>query len=190
VNGLRKAALYLHGLEEPDRLWLLNALSQDEREQIQAVIGELQAMKVPSGNAWLPELVEAQAVEQQSAETDVSETQIEAIDRADLAKISQALEDEPDWVVALLLKHRVWSWRQAYISKQYLRKREQLLRALEIPGRSLKPKVEDALLRAFAVRLTWIDAESTAGFEAVMAEAERRESKTTRTSGWSRLWRR
>ncbi len=189
MNGLRKAALYLHGLSETDRLWLLDALSDEERAQLSACMEELAAMDIPNGNPWLPELAESQTFEKPRVESDDTEPELEAIDRADLAQINRALEDEPEWLIALLLKHRVWSWRQAYIGKQYLRRREQLLRALESPVPSLKPKVEKALVRALSTQLAKI-ASASEGFEAALAESQRKASKSDHTTRWSRIWRR
>lgn len=190
MNGLRKAALYLHGLDEEDRCWLLDALDDDERERMQASLAELDEMGVPSGNAWLPELAEAYTMEVNEEESTQHNTKIEAIEKADLSRIMRIFEHEPDSIVALLLKHRVWSWRQAYVGKQYLQKREHLLRALETPAPSLKPKVEAALLTALATQLNKAESPSGEGFEAAFIEAQRDQQITDRGSLWSRLWRR
>jgi hypothetical protein len=190
MNGLRKAALYLHGLEDVDRRWLLNALSDDERDNLLATLTELDEMGVPSGKAWLPELAETHITEAREEENAPHSSEIEAIEGADLEKLIHAFEQEPESIVALLLKHRVWSWRQAYLGKQYLQKREQLLRAFETPSPPLKPKVEAALLTALASQLN--KAESTSGkdFEASLVDAQRDQLNNEQPSIWRRLWRR
>jgi hypothetical protein len=102
----------------------------------------------------------------------------------------QIFEREPDSIVALLLKHRVWSWRQAYVGKQYLQKRERLLRALETPAPPLKPKVEAAMLTALATRLNKDESEAGEAFEAALVEAQKDHQNSDRGSFWRRLWRR
>jgi hypothetical protein len=190
MNGLRKAALYLHGLDEVDRRWLLDALSDEERTCLQATLVELDEMGVPSGNAWLPELAEAQAMEAREEESDHHSSDIEAIEGAELSSLIHIFEHEPDSIVALLLKYRVWSWRQAYVGKQYLQKRERLLRALETPALPLKQKVEAALLTALATRLSQANSASREGFEAALVKAQRDQDNTDQRSFWRRLWRR
>jgi hypothetical protein len=188
MNGVRKAALYLHGLEEADRSWLLNALSEEERESLHITLAELEKMGVPKGDAWLPELAEAQLADAREIESDSKDSEIDEIDRADLSRITQVLESEPNEVVAMLLKRRIWSWRQAYVSKLYLQKREQLLRALETPERPIKPKVEAALITALATRLMSLESESAKGFEGALADARFSEKSAKRGLRWSWLW--
>ncbi|MGD8911366.1 MAG: hypothetical protein PVJ68_01310 [Candidatus Thiodiazotropha sp.] len=191
MNGLRKAALYLHGLEETDRRWLLDALSDNERERLQTSLAQLDEMGVPSGKAWLPELAEAQTIEireEESAPQNSSE--IASIEGADLSRLIEIFEHEPDCIVALLLKQRVWSWHQAYVGKQYLQKREQLLRALETPAPVLKPKVEAALVTALAARLNKAESTPGEGFEAALVEAQQGKQSTEHVSLWRKLWRR
>jgi hypothetical protein len=45
-RGARRAALVLHGLNPPDRRWLLARLGAAERRQLQALIEELDALGV------------------------------------------------------------------------------------------------------------------------------------------------
>lgn len=189
MNGLRKAALYLHGMEEADRRWMLDALTDEEREYLHATLAELDEMGVPRGNAWLPELTEAHATDVREHEDACQSSEIEVIEAADLSKLIQVFEHEPDSIVALLLKHRVWSWRQAYVGKQYLQKREHLLHALETPGQPLKLKVEAALLTALATRLNKTETETGADFEAALVEAQQDKQSTDQVSRWRRFWR-
>ncbi|MCU7815185.1 MAG: hypothetical protein KZQ81_08245 [Candidatus Thiodiazotropha sp. (ex Rostrolucina anterorostrata)] len=189
MNGLRKAALYLHGMEEADRRWLLDALTEEEREGLHVTLAELDEMGVPRGNAWLPELAEVHTLDVREQEDVCQSSEIGAIEAADLSKLTQVFEHEPDSIVALLLKHRVWSWRQAYVGKQYLQKRELLLRTLETPGQPLKLKVEAALLTALATRLNKTETESGEDFEAALIEAQQGKQSTDQASRWRRFWR-
>jgi hypothetical protein len=190
VNGLRKAALYLHSLNEADQHWLLNALSEAEREQLAEVTEELETMGIPKGHAWLPELAETHSVGSGNRLSEALQKACETIDQADLAVITQVFEQEPDWVEALLLKYRVWSWRQSYIGKQYLQKREHLLKLLESPDPPMKAKLQEALLVAFAGRLKQLHSTANTDFEAVLSETEIKAMKSVKGSAWKRLWRR
>ncbi|MES9978924.1 MAG: hypothetical protein ABW107_09265, partial [Candidatus Thiodiazotropha sp. 6PLUC5] len=133
MNGLRKAALYLHSIGEKDRRWLLDALLDDERERLQATLSELDEMGVPKGDPFLPDIAEAYIYDGEEIESGNPDIETEEIDRASQVQISQVLDSEPDSVVAMILKQRLWSWRQDYIGKQYLQKRKQLLEELETP---------------------------------------------------------
>jgi hypothetical protein len=190
MNGLRKAALYLHGLDEADRRWLLDALEDGERDRLLATLNELDEMGVPRGDPWLPELAEAHATDGQVTKRGNGGSDIEAIDKADLSGITQAFDGEPDRVVAMLLKHRVWSWRQAYVGKQYLQKRERLLHALETPDRPLKSKTEAALISALAAKLNSLGSVVHDGFETALATEQRNNRAGSRKSPWRRLWQR
>lgn len=190
MNGLRKAALYLHGLDEGDRRWLLDALGDEERERLLATLGELDEMGVHRGDPWLPELAEVHAIDGREADRIDPGSEIEEIERADLPMITKVFDDEPDRIVAVLLKRRIWSWRQAYIGKQYLQKRERLLHALETPDHPLKPKLEAALITALATRLNSLQAIPQEGFETALAEARRDDQSGVHKSPWRRLWRR
>jgi hypothetical protein len=48
VHGVRQAALTLHAMPASDRAWLLAALSPQEREQLHALLEELQALGIPA----------------------------------------------------------------------------------------------------------------------------------------------
>lgn len=192
MNGLRKAALYLHGLEEADRRWLLDALSDEERQSLQTTLAELDEMKIPKGDAWLPELAEAHSFGGRDTGDNIQISVIDEIERADPSSLTEVFEGEPDWVVAILLKHRVWSWRQTYVGKQYLQKRKRLLRALETPGQQLKPKLEAALLNTLAMRLSDLDSgsESEMKFETALSEAQESEQVEVQRPRRRRLWQR
>ncbi|MES9851134.1 MAG: hypothetical protein ABW170_04800 [Candidatus Thiodiazotropha sp. L084R] len=190
MNGLRKAALYLHSIGEEDRRWLLDALLDEDRERLQATLFELDEMGVPKGDPLLPDIAEVYKCNGEEIESSDPVTEIEKIDQVSQALISQVLEREPDNVIARVLNQRVWSWRQDYISKQYLQKRKHLLEELETPHQSLKPKVESALLHTLVTRLNKVDLKSTERFETVLADAERSESAIHKRNGWRGLWRR
>ncbi|MEW8229334.1 MAG: hypothetical protein AB2745_03350 [Candidatus Thiodiazotropha endolucinida] len=190
MNGLRKAALYLHGLEETDRRWLLDALSDEERERMHASLAELDEMGVPSGSAWLPELAEAHLVEVREEEVTHHSSEIETIEKADLSRLTRFFKHEPERIVALLLNHRVWSWHQSYMDKQSPKKRERLRRAFEAPVPPLKPKVEAALQSALATRMNKVESVSGEGFETALVEAQQDQQTAEQGSRWRRLWRR
>lgn len=188
MTGLRKAALYLHGLDAADRHWLLDALSDAERARLQTTLDELKGMGVPSGGAWFPELAHLHSLDTRAAgDNDIAEA-LERIDRADIERVARVLAAEPGNLVTWVLKRKSWSWRQAYLGRQTPDRREALLRALETPTQALKPKVDEALLITLAVRLDSGDQDAPPDFEATLAAAARGTGGKGRR--WSRLWRR
>jgi hypothetical protein len=190
MNGLRKAALYLHGLEEVDREWLLNALTEEERQRLQTTLAELDEMGIPKGDAWLPELAETPVFDGRDSGDNKQLSMIKEIERAELASVTEILDAEPDEIVASLLRHRVWSWRQAYVGKQYLQKRERLLQALERPGRELKPKLENALLNGLAMGLCELESSSEKRFDVILSDAQQSEHGPAERPKRRWLWQR
>jgi hypothetical protein len=192
MNGLRKAALYLHGLDEADRSWLLDALTEEERQRLKKTLTELDEMDIPRSDAWLPELAEtySYAGEDVNDNNNDQASVIEAIERADLSTLTEIFSNEPDRIVAILLKYRVWSWRQTYISKQYLQKRERLLHALETPDQRLKPKLVNALLNSLVIRLNSLESKAAKRFEAVLSKEQQSEQVVAQPSHRRWLWRR
>jgi flagellar motor switch protein FliG len=186
MKGVRKAALYLHGLNSDDRNWLLDALSEEERKSINPALSELKQMDIPKGEAWLSEIDNVHPQEDNNLDIENTEIEFNTIDRSDITKISHILTREPNEIVVLLLKLRLWSWRQSYINNLYLKKQKRIVKALEEPKAPIKNKVESALMTAFANQVRSKQKDKNNSFEAALVDA----SKKKRQSIWGRLWRR
>lgn len=187
MNGVRMAALYLHGLEESDRDWLLNSLSTNERYLLNEKLLELTELGIPQGTAWLPEITIDQAnKDEESKEKLESQDLIDAVNAANHETVFKLLDNLPVELVVLILNLNVWSWRQTYISKQYLKKRKAILQALEKPCALRKQKVQNALLQSLSKQLLSASNNSSDKFDLALKTAQ---NKTER-SVWRKLWRR
>lgn len=192
MSGVRRAALYLHSLHADDRRWLLENLSPDQREQLYAMLNELEQMQVPKDQAWLPDLAKPSALAgTQLPDAEGTENHVARIEAAHPERIAEILDREPSSVVVQILNYHMWSWRQFYISKQYVQKKRRLIQALERSDNRIKPKAQAALLAAFAARLSSkTQACQEQDFETLLHQAEYQTTSKRQSSRWARLWRR
>ncbi len=87
--AVRQAALTLHALPAPDRTWVLAALPSSEREQLQALLEELQALGIPGD----PTLVSGLAQETESSGS--GPDWLHALDTRGSVALARVLRDEP-----------------------------------------------------------------------------------------------
>lgn len=87
--AVRQAALTLHALPAPDRTWVLAALPPSEREQLQALLGELQALGIPGDPALVAGLSQETVSSRSGADW------LHALDTRGCAALACVLRDEP-----------------------------------------------------------------------------------------------
>ncbi|HHJ13926.1 MAG TPA: hypothetical protein ENJ79_06045 [Gammaproteobacteria bacterium] len=192
MTGVRRVALYLHGLHADDRQWLLENLDPDDRRKLRSMLTELEQMDVPRDQAWLPDLAGAAVEKEPEPSGPVgAKDYVDKIESADPERIAAVLDHETTAVVVQILNYRMWSWRQFYISRQFVQRRRCLVQALEQPGYRPKPRVQAALLEALAARLD-VNGEVDQGtsFEAHLSGALAVAGRKRSASLWARLWRR
>lgn len=114
--GLRRTALFLHGLHPADRDHLLAGISADQRHGLAALLQELdqlgiQATEAAQGVAALS-LVASGTVEAVGAGARPGE-ELDAdwLGRADARAVSEVLAAEPDLLVARVLRLNAWPWK-------------------------------------------------------------------------------
>ena len=102
---LRKAAMLLHSMAEPDRGWMLARIDQAQRPRLEALLAELAALDFPVDADLVRESLSA-----------VGTKVVTPLPRpADLSgwsgdEAAQVLLPEPDDVIALLLRAGDWAW--------------------------------------------------------------------------------
>lgn len=194
MSGFRRAALCLYALDIADQEWLLQKLSEPQRERLQQMLQELTQMGVPKDQKWFPDLVQESSSEltEQSYTCDETQAYIRQIDKAHPDQIAKILDHEPVSVVTPILSQRVWAWRQAYLSIHKAHKHQHLLHNLERTSQAIKPKVSTALLTALAKRLDieqrHLDCNKE--FDAVLSDSVLSEATIHQPRSWKRLWRR
>lgn len=88
-EGLRRAALSLHGLAEQDRSWVLAALRPEQRAMLQPMLAELRELGIPADAALHGTLLDGPA---------------RVLDAQDLAALAGVLREEPPKLGAILLR--------------------------------------------------------------------------------------
>ena len=145
-NALRKAALTLAGLGERDRAWLLGRLHAPEREQVAGLLTELRDMRVQVD----AELVRRLALEPAPVERGLA--------GADATAALRALRDEPDWLVALVLRARAWPWSEEFLRRAGAERRQRIRSAMHAAA-ELRPKTIARIISALDARVLAHDAE-------------------------------
>ena len=191
----RRAALTLHALGAADRAWLLAQLPPVQREQLQAMLRELEALGIPASGNLLQDLLGAadagvrpEAGASQAARAETSQLgsstgfqqQQAALGRLDAALVARILQSEPAGLIAQLLHIHAWPWRQAVLEQLGLVKRRRVEEFLDGLRRQVRPKAPDALHRSLvaAVYRRVVDAADTQEQGALQAQAAQRAAAT------------
>jgi hypothetical protein len=162
-NELRRAALTLHALAEPDRDWVLRRLDTQQQRQVQQHLGELQALGIAADSR----LVE-QALQQGAT---VAEPQWRnALRGCDPQRVHDALRGEPAALIARVLNNGPWPWEKPFLTRldKLQRARVAKCRMQELPA---SRELDESLLRALAERLALPEADAPAA-----------------TTRWPRVW--
>ena len=145
MNGLRQAALALHGLAPVDQEWLLSRLPVQRSAELRELLEELRDIGIPAD----PELI-GHAIATRPA-TAAQPGQRAA--RSMTLSAQQAhtlLAGEPDELIAIVLSGDGWPWREAFLARlaSYRSQRIREMAASRVPG----PALRRAVLDTFAGR--------------------------------------
>ena len=110
MKNIRKAALRIHSLEKADRQWLLNQLSPAERNFIESSLDELTNLGLASDTSLDGSFDELFIRAQASIADEKDGGHVGILHEQPPELIFQALDQEPDWIVALVLSHSDWDW--------------------------------------------------------------------------------
>jgi hypothetical protein len=148
MEGLRKAALTLANLHEQDRAWLMGRLEAGERERLAPLLGELGELGLSLDPQSLRRAVGGKAEERKEEPRDPRRLLASAAPAA----LAQALEPEPDWLIALVLRVRSWPWRAEVLALLGAERRMRI----EKLGRTapeIRPRMMEEMLSAIEARL-------------------------------------
>lgn len=144
LDPLRSAALTLHALDAPDRQWLLEGLSQRQREMLLPLLEELQVLGIPGDPALLQELHPHGDTPAQSPAWP------ETLDPGEVATLARVLADEPVGLTRSLLAIRAWRWTPQLIAALDERRRQEL--EAQPAARAPAPVLQSAILQALKMR--------------------------------------
>lgn len=143
-EGYKRAALSVHGLAEADRQWLLSRLPAAEGEALQHLIGELSSPRMRRLAGWRQVL--AGGLRANKPETKQSIKNAEGtIEAASAQEVRDLLEQEPDWVIAVILAHRTWPWTIGYLASIEQHRRLSIARYVKDVD-VLKPTLRDTIV--------------------------------------------
>jgi hypothetical protein len=107
--ALRRAALTLHALAEPDREWVLAGLDAGSRDILRALLVELRGLGIPS-DAELAQVDDAaRAAVPPAAIT--PDGWLRSLDDQGVKALAQVLSAEPPQVTGTLVALADWPWR-------------------------------------------------------------------------------
>jgi hypothetical protein len=148
MEGLRKAALTLANLHEQDRAWLLGRLDAGERARLAPLLGELSELGLSLDPQALAQVIDGKADGRGEGRRAEPRPLASAAPRA----VAEALENEPDWLIALVLRGRSGPWRTEVLALLGAERRVRI----EKLGRTapeMKPRMMETLLSAIEARL-------------------------------------
>lgn len=97
VPGVRQAALTLHAMPASDRSWVLAALPPREREQLHALLEELEALGIPADATLVAGLA------QDPGRSARAEDWLQDLDARGAAALALVLRDEPSEFASAVL---------------------------------------------------------------------------------------
>lgn len=137
---VRRAALALHSVSELDRAWMLGAISQEQRGQLEPLLQELEGLGIPREPAVLHEMVAAAMRMEPALET---LELARGLEPEDLGRIAAALKAESPALVAAILGAPGWPWREEILARFDDEFRAAVRRALFV--RKSAPALEQAI---------------------------------------------
>jgi len=157
-EGYRRAALCIHGLNEPDRTWMLGKLPVTARARIQECLLELQDMNLPAGsqiaNTLTSPVLQSSQDERSNQEYQNTRVDDPTVLLASPDLIIDTLRSEPDWVVALVLASGTWPWVPSLINELCVAQRgTEVRRLVGIVRQPMAPLLLAAVQQALADQL-------------------------------------
>jgi hypothetical protein len=121
MDGFRRAALALHGLNESDRHWVLGRLQGAERTRLTQLLEELHTLGIPPDRSLLAGIKEAAPREQVSPSSASSspspKTSSSKLRDADAAAMLAILAHEPATLIAPVLRIEAWPWEADFLAR-------------------------------------------------------------------------
>jgi hypothetical protein len=142
MNGLRRAALALHGLPEQDKRWVLERLGGADRARLAQLLEELQKLGIPPDESLL-----AYAQKDTPAEPAPSRVR-----QASAAQMVAILAREPAGLIAAVLRIEPWPWQAPFLARLDPAVRAGVAAAMQEDSRRSE-RLDDALRSCLEVRL-------------------------------------
>ncbi|BFO56024.1 MULTISPECIES: hypothetical protein [Comamonadaceae] len=152
----RHAALVLHAMAPADRAWVLERMAPSQRDALQALLSELQALGIPPDPAGLDGLGAAAAASiargpvpsGEAASSGPESDPLMALGAPGIALLARAWRAQPPLMVAQALCLRPWPWRATLLEQLPALQRRRVMDLLGnvSSGPSTAPALASAML--------------------------------------------
>lgn len=119
ADGARQAALLLHTLAPRDRDWMLSQLTPAQQDEARRLLAELGELGVPSDPSLLRDVLGAATERAPAGGTPAAAVAgrptVERMSRLPAGTVAALLQQEPDALVARVLRIAAWPWRDAVL---------------------------------------------------------------------------
>ena len=157
-SALRRAALTLHALGHDDRAWLLAKLPVSQRDELERLLAELQALGIPVERRLARTALKAQGTDRTVAAAAVAAPvaragRIDFLDAAHTGPLAQLLQHEPASLIAHVVGLR-GAAGEAMLEHLAAPKRRQVQELLSSPrAGATAPRLTEALIEQLSARL-------------------------------------
>lgn len=147
----RKAALSLYNLIPSDRDWILHQLPPYQRSELEILLAELGAMKVPPG--LLPMAASNSPLPIGVKDEPPRSDPFHILDQCKAPVVWSTLTAEQDEVIAVILAFRPWTWHAAVLKQFAGPRRGEITRLTGIINQRVSFTVQCRIVSVFAGKL-------------------------------------
>src|SRR5262245_25441672 len=137
---------------------MLAQLPEAPRARMSALLGELREMRVSFDSELVKQL--GPEPRKENAREKDKEKEAHGLESADVHAVATVLEQEPDWLVAMVLRARAWPWRTAFLQRIGSERTRRVTR-LAPHTVAARPKLVAALLAALEEKVREAPAAAT-----------------------------
>jgi hypothetical protein len=116
MRAYKRAALYLHGLSDADKSWMLGNIPSIHSERLEELLDSLRRLGIPRDCTLFSNIdameINGSIMDEKDGHLDMA---IQVIDEARADEIIELLEYEPLELVNALLEFREWSWKTSFL---------------------------------------------------------------------------
>jgi len=181
TEGFQKSAQRLSAASSEDRAWVLSMLETEDRIRLMAALRDLHSPKQESDDSGdVPS--SAQSTSSQYVNPP-AQGESDSLSNADSESIRLLLNEQPDWVCALLVADARWPWVEVYLAgldADKLLRMETLVRRVNI---TVTPRLRTAVAEIVSKWLSTNDLRSSqeSAFDVLLTRLRQKEPTGTVT---------
>ncbi len=189
-EGYKRAALSIYDLADADRQWLLSRLPAAEGEALQNLVGELSSRSLRRIAGWRQLIARGLSAKPGRARSTAHDEGV--IQAISAQQVKEGLEQEPDWVVAVILSHHPWPWIAEYLASIEQHRRQSIARYVK-EVEALKPALRDTIVDLLEMKLRSTEVRPTKSskgthFDEILRGIE--QGLPAKKRDWRSLWKR